>query len=184
MNSLRGQLLIAAPELKAPFFTRTVILMIDHNEEGAMGVILNRPTEAKASELPREVVGPDFDWDKPLNLGGPVPGPLMILHTLSELADREVLPGLFLTLDAEKAREILDGRSEPSLLVVNYAGWGAGQLEGEFGWDSWLTVPASIEHIFGAAEEDLWIATVRQANARKLSEFLGLRVIPTDPSLN
>jgi putative transcriptional regulator len=184
MNSLSGHLLIATPELRAPLFARSVVLMIDHDEEGAMGVILNRPTDAVASDLPEEVVGEDFAWDKRLHLGGPVPGPLMLLHADPDLAGREVLPGVFLTLDAEKARALLAERAEPSMIVVNYSGWGPGQLEGEFGWDSWLTLPATAEHVFGPEGEDLWDAVVGRVHARKLSDFLGIKVVPPDPSLN
>lgn len=184
MNFLEGHLLIATPDLLAPIFACSVILMIDHGEGGAMGVILNRPTEATVADLPAEVFGEVVAWDKPLHLGGPVPGPLMLLHADPGLADREVLPGVYLTLDATKAREVVARRAEPLLIVVNYSGWGAGQLEGEFDQQSWLTLPATAEHIFGSARTDLWSSVVGRVQARKLSEFLGVRVIPTDPSLN
>lgn len=185
MTSLQGHLLIATPRLLTPIFTRSVILMIDHDEGGAMGVLLNRPTDATATDLAGVILEPGFAWDKPLNLGGPVSGPLMVLHTLAELADREVLPGVCLTLEAAKAKAILSRKAEPSRIVVNYSGWGPGQLEGEFGWDSWLTLPAKADHVFGSGPDALWEAVVKQVNARKLSEFLGLRIpSPPDPSLN
>ena len=184
MNTLEGHLLIATPDLLAPMFARSVILMIDHGEGGAMGVILNRPTEATVADLPAEVLGDEVAWDKPLHLGGPVPGPLMLLYADPELADREVLPGVYLTLDADKAREVIARRAEPTLIVVNYSGWAAGQLEGEFDQESWLTLPATVEHVFGAAGTDLWASVVGPVQAIKLSEFLGVRMIPTDPSMN
>lgn len=184
MNSLKGHLLIATPELIAPVFTRSVILMIDHDENGAMGVILNRPTDATTSDLPEEIVGPEFDGNKPLHLGGPVSGPLMILHALADLADREVVPGVFLTLDATKARELLISKAEPSLIVVNYSGWSAGQLESEFDRDSWLTLPATLDHVFDGREDDLWKSVVGQVSAKTLSDFLGVRHIPPDPTMN
>lgn len=183
MNSLEGHLLIATPELLGPMFARSVILMIDHGEGGAMGVILNRPTEATVADLPAEVLGEEVAWDKTLHLGGPVPGPLMLLHADPELADREVVPGVYLTLDADKAREVIARRAEPTRIVVNYSGWAPGQLEGEFGEDSWLTLPATAGHVFGEAA-NLWASVVGQVQARKLSEFLGVRVVPPDPTLN
>ena len=184
MNSLKGHLLIATPELLAPLFAQSVILMIDHDEHGAMGVILNRPIDATASDLAGKVVEEGFTWDKPLYLGGPVSGPLMVLHALPDLADREIVPGVFLTMEAENAKELLGRKAEPSLIVVNYSGWGAGQLEGEFGWDSWLTLPATARHVFGSDSADLWESVVKQVHARKLSEFFGVRQIPPDPSMN
>jgi putative transcriptional regulator len=184
MNSLKGHLLIATPQLEAPIFTRSVILMLEHNEEGAMGVIVNQPINTTISDLAGKIFDEDFVWDKPLNLGGPVPGPLMVLHTIEELADREVLPGVRQTIESSLVQEVIVLRPEPSLIIANYAGWGPGQLESEFGWDSWLTLPAKAEHVFWHGKKDLWKVVVNQVNARKLSEFLKLRGIPDDPSMN
>jgi putative transcriptional regulator len=184
MNSLKGQLLIATPQLLAPIFTRSVILMLEHSDEGAMGVILNQPINTTITDLAGKIFEDGFEWDKPLSLGGPVPGPLMVLHTVEELADAEVLPGVFHTLEASRVQEIIRLRPEPSLIIANYSGWGPGQLEGEFGWDSWLTLPARNGFVFWAGEKELWKVVVNQVNARKLSEFLKLRDVPADPSFN
>ncbi len=184
MMSLKGQLLIASPSLVDSFFSRTVILMLDHSEEGAAGVVLNRPTEATVADIAETVFAEPVDWDKPLNLGGPVPGPLMVLHQVEDRADQEILPGLYNTVDVVNVRSLVDDRAEPTLILANYAGWGPGQLESEFGVDSWFTLPATIDHVFWDGEKDLWDVVVKAVNARKLSEFLGLRQIPRDPSFN
>lgn len=184
MRSLKGHLLIASPSLLSSFFTRTVILMLDHTEEGAAGVVLNRPTEATLAEIAETVFSEADDWEKPLHLGGPVSGPLMILHELEALSDHEVIPGLHHSVEIGRVREAVEARVEPSILLVNYAGWGPGQLEGEFDVDSWLTLPATRELVFWDGSADLWDVVVKAVNARKLSEFLGIRGIPTDPSLN
>jgi putative transcriptional regulator len=184
MNSLKGQLLIATPQLVAPVFTRSVILMLEHNEEGAMGVILNQPINTTITDLAGKIFEDSFEWDKTLSLGGPVPGPLMVVHTLEQLADAEILPGVFHTLEASRVQEIIQLRPEPSLIIANYSGWGPGQLEGEFGWDSWLTLPARTDYVFWAGEKELWKVVVNQVNAKKLSEFLKLRDVPADPSFN
>lgn len=184
MRSLKGQLLIATPGLMAPFFARSVILMLEHNEEGAAGVVLNRPTEATVADIAEEVFSEPLDWDKTLLLGGPVPGPLMVIHRDEDLSDREVIPGVYNAVEISKVREVLFGRVEPSLVLANYAGWGPGQLEGEFDLDSWLTLPATLETIFWDGPGDLWDATVKRINAQKLSDFLGLGGVPADPRLN
>jgi putative transcriptional regulator len=184
MNSLKGHLLIATPQLLAPIFARSVILMLEHNEEGAMGVIVNQPINTTITDLAGKIFDEGFEWDKPLNLGGPVPGPLMVLHTIEELADQEIIPGVWHTLEASRVQEIITRRPEPSLIIANYSGWGPGQLEGEFGWDSWLTLPAKSEHVFWPGDKELWKVVVNEVNARKLSEFLKLREMPADPSLN
>jgi putative transcriptional regulator len=184
MNSLKGHLLIASPSLLAPFFTRTVILMLEHTEEGALGVVLNRPTDTTITDISEQVFGERFEWDKTIYLGGPVPGPLMVLHDDGGLADQEILAGLYSSIDAAKVQEVLRRKADPSLVVANYSGWGPGQLEGEFGVDSWLTLPATVEHIFWDDVTDLWEVVVKAVNTTKLSEFLGIRDVPSDPSLN
>jgi putative transcriptional regulator len=184
MNTLKGHLLIATPQLTTPVFAQSVILMIEHGEEGAMGVILNQPSNTTITDLAGKIFEEDFEWSKPLHLGGPVPGSLIVVHTIPGLDALEIIPGVFVTLDAATVQQIIRRRPEPSLIIANYSGWGPGQLEGEFDWDSWITLPATAEHVFWTGEKDLWKAVVSEVNSRKLSDFLGLRSLPTDPSLN
>ena len=184
MQSLKGHLLIATPQLSAPLFARSVILMLDHNEQGAMGVILNQPISTQVSDLASKVFEEDFKWSKNLHLGGPVPGSLIVVHAVEDLADTEIVPGVYVTLHASMVQTLTRLRPEPSLIIANYSGWGPGQLEGEFNWDSWITLPASSENVFWKSEKDLWKAVSNEVNSRKLSEFLGLRNVPADPGLN
>ena len=184
MNSLKGHLLIATPELLDPNFVRTVTLMLEHSEDGALGVILNRPTEATIADLSGQIFEEPVEWEKLLHLGGPVEGPLMLIHTVEDLSDKEVYPGLYNTIEASKVKELLQLKTEPSLIIANYAGWGPGQLESEFDVESWLTLPATTEYIFWTGAKDLWDVVVNALSARRLSEFLGLRELPPDPTLN
>src|SRR3954451_13100357 len=114
MNSLRGHLLIATPQMLAPIFSKSVILMLEHSEEGAMGVIVNQPINTTITDLAGKIFDEGFEWEKPLNLGGPVPGPLMVLHTIEELAGQEIIPGVRPTLEAPRVPEIIVQRPEPS----------------------------------------------------------------------
>jgi putative transcriptional regulator len=184
MKSLKGHLLIAAPQLSAPIFARSVILMLDHNEDGAIGVILNQPINTVVTDLAGKIFDDDFEWDKPLHLGGPVPGSLTVLHTLEKLGDQEIIPGVFVTLDVETVHKVIHRRPEPSLVIANYSGWGPGQLEGEFQGDSWITLPATPEHVFWTGRGEIWKVATGAVNSRKLSEFLRLKEMPLDPSLN
>ena len=184
MQSLKGHLLIATPDLSSPIFSRSVILLLEHGEEGATGVILNKPTNATMTDLSGRIFDEGFEWDKPLHLGGPVVGPLMVLHTVEEMADREVIPGVFQTLEATKVQHVIGHKTQPSLVVANYAGWSPGQLESEIESDSWLIMPARAEHIFWALGDDLWKATANEITITNLSVLLGLRHIPADPSVN
>ncbi len=184
MQSLKGHLLIASPNLETPIFARSVILMLDHNKDGAMGLILNQPINTLITDLAGKIFEEGFEWDKPLHLGGPVPGSLIVLHMLASLGDHEIIPGVFVTLDAALVQEIIRRRPDPALVIANYSGWGPGQLEGEFGWDSWVTLPATSDHVFWRGERDLWKVVVSEVNAIKLSEFLKLKTRTVDPRLN
>ncbi len=184
MTSLKGRLLIAAPSLRTPFFERTVILMLEHSETGAMGLVLNRETNASVSDIAEQALDESLPWDKPVSLGGPVPGPLMVLHTRADLSDAEVIPGLYSSVDAEKVRALLRDLAEPSRVVVNYAGWGPGQLENEIEEESWLSCPAAAEFVFWSRNDDLWHAAVREVSSNNLTKVLGLKEIPSDPTWN
>ena len=184
MNSLKGHLLVATPDLMGPFFMRTVILMLEHNEEGALGVVLNRPTEATITDISEQVFDGPFEWDKPILLGGPVPGPLVAIHSVEDLADQQVFEGVFSSSEAFKVQQIIRRKTEPCLVVANYAGWGPGQLEGEIEEDSWRSTPAKFEHVFWEGDDDLWEAIRKRMGASDLSQILRIKTVPPDPSLN
>jgi len=146
--------------------------------------VLNRPTEKSIRDISAQLTLEVTDWDKPIHLGGPVPGPLIAIHTDPTLADDEILPGLFTAVDPEKLREIVLRKAEPSFIVAHYSGWGPGQLEAEFAEDSWLTLPARQEHIFRTDARELWGAVMREIGDTRLNEMLKLRARPDDPNVN
>ena len=156
MKSLRGSLLAATPDLLDPNFAGTVLLLLEHNDAGAVGVVLNRPTEATVSDVAEQVLDEPFAWEKPIGLGGPVTGPLMALHTEKALADQEVFPGLYSTAEAKRIEALLRARTEPSVLLANYAGWGGGQLERELAEGSWLVLPATVDVVLSGDPDNLW----------------------------
>lgn len=184
MKSLKGQLLIARPELDDPNFARTVLIMLEHAEGGALGVILNRPTDATVTDLAEQVLETPFDWEKPIHLGGPVPGPLIVLHTSAVSSDQTVMDGVYSTVDAQGIRELIQKRIEPSMIIANYAGWGPGQLDKEFAMDSWYTLPADLDAVFHNDDSDIWERLVKKIHAEALSTMLHLGDLPTDPSVN
>jgi putative transcriptional regulator len=184
MQTLKGHLLIATPQLQSPIFTRSVILMIEQNDDGALGVILNQQISTTMTDLAGKVFVEDFEWDKPISLGGPVASSLMVLHTDESLADEEIIPGVYVTTDGSKVQELIEQRSEPSLVVANHSGWGPGQLDHEIRRDSWLTLPAMIDHVFWTGEKELWKVVINQVNFQKLTELVGVHELPSDPSLN
>jgi putative transcriptional regulator len=186
MKTLKGHFLAAAPSLLDPNFHRTVVLIFEHGAEGAAGVVINRTLDATVTEIAEQVFEEPFDWDKPIHLGGPVPGPLMVLHTEADLADQELLPGLYSTVEADKVREVMRRRAEPSIIVANYAGWGPGQLEAEMAEDAWHAAPASADQVFTDDADDLWdlVSHIPPTDEIDLPELRGVRHVPDDPALN
>jgi putative transcriptional regulator len=184
MTPLKGHLLVATPELHGPVFSRSVILMIEHSDTGAAGVILNRPTEADVASVAEQIFEEASDWDKPIGLGGPVPGPLIVLHTLEEFADQAVIPGVYSTVDADKVRALVRRKAEPSLTLANYSGWSPGQLEGEIAAGSWVTLPARAALVFWSGPGDVWKAAMKEYEGRRFTDLLNIHHLPDDPRLN
>lgn len=184
MKSLKGHFLVASKTLVDPNFIRTVLLMIEHTEAGAAGIVLNRPTGATIAEIAEQILDEATDWDKLIYLGGPVPGPLLALHSVEELADQRVQDGLYTTVDPEKLQELIRLRIEPSLFLANYAGWGAGQLEMELDQDSWVFMPADPAIALEGGDALMWEHVLKHVSAHLLANALGLDELPNDPSLN
>ena len=109
----------------------SVILLLSATEAAASGVILNQPIKTTLTELSGKIFAADFDWDKPICLGGPLASSLMVLHRDERLADNEVIPGVYFTADPSRVHALVELRPEPSLVLANYAAWGPGQLDGE-----------------------------------------------------
>ena len=183
MKNLQGHLLVASAELKDPNFFRSVVLLIRHNDEGAFGLILNRPTSASVKEIWTQVSETPCLSDEPLRLGGPVQGPLMAIHTVEHLSDIESVPGVFASAEPEKLEELVARAGASVRFFAGYAGWGAGQLENELGEGSWLTTPASAAHIFGD-DEELWQRVNKAIADADLITTLKIKHVPPDPRLN
>ncbi len=178
MDSLKGQLLLASAGLLDPNFHRTVVLIAEHSEEGAMGIVLNRPGDVSVGEAtpPLEpLVGPG----EPVFVGGPVePQSVVVLAEFDDPAEAAalVLEDIgFLAAETE-----VEPATRRARVFAGYAGWTAGQLEAELAESSWIIEPALPEDVFAGAGEDLWSAVLR----RKGGPFGVLSLMPPDPSLN
>jgi putative transcriptional regulator len=182
MESLEGQLLLASPQLLDPNFVRTVVLLVEHNDMGALGLVLNRPTGKTVQELWKQVGEAPCDSQQPVHLGGPVSGPLMAIHTANGLAEMEIASGVYFAAKKQNLDELVR-RDERFKLFVGHSGWGPGQLEGEIEQGAWRAIPLRLDDVFDAAE-DLWQRLVQRAVAGALPEILGIKHIPPDPSLN
>ena len=155
MNDLTGHLLVAIPELSDRNFFRSVVLLIHHGEDGASGVVLNRPSNHLVKDIWEEVAGHSTDCDHPIHIGGPVDGPMIALHQSPDLAEVQVVEGVYLSMDCEKINELVEEASASLRLYSGYSGWGPGQLDGEMRQGGWLALPATKDHVF-SDDEALW----------------------------
>jgi len=179
---IKGQLLLDSGQLRGSFFQRTVVLICQHNDEGAFGLVLNRATGNKAGEM---VVAdlPDTIKECPLYLGGPVqPTALSFLHSDSFIPDANVMANLSLGHSLDDLVDIGESFSATRKvkLFAGYAGWGPGQLEDEMKRKAWLTHPASLELVFDARPDQLWQTILSQ----KGWKYKLLARMPEDPSVN
>jgi putative transcriptional regulator len=182
METLEGQLLLASPQLADPNFVHTVLFLVQHNDAGAWGLVLNRPTGITVSELWKQVGESPCESNKPVHLGGPVSGPVMAIHVADTLAEMQLLDGVYLTAKKQNLDALV--RQEGSFKIfTGNAGWGAGQLEDEISQGAWKTLPARAEDIFDASD-DLWQRLMRRATTGVLPMMLHLKHVPPDPSLN
>jgi len=181
-KSLKGQLLLDNGKLGGSFFHRTVLLICQHDVEGAFGLVLNRSTGSNVGEALVANL-PDPLKQQPLFLGGPVqPQALSYLHSDDFLPDANVLPNLNLGHSLDELQELSDAFSTTQKLKVfaGYSGWSPGQLDDEMSRDTWLTHPASLELIFHPQPEKLWQHVLLQ----KGWQFRLLAESPDDPAVN
>jgi putative transcriptional regulator len=175
---LRGSLLIAAPQLLDPNFRRTVVLVADHGEEGAMGVILNRPsgmTVADAAPELEPLVGPEA----PIFAGGPVqPTSGVVLAEVTEVGD-PVFDDVVLVPGIDELADIVDSAVRIRVFA-GYAGWGPGQLDGELEREDWILEPARAGDVFHDDPDTLWADVLK----RKGGQYALVARLPDDPTLN
>ena len=183
MKSLQGHLLIASPQLVDPNFARSVVLIVQHNESGALGLILNRPLEMNLQSVWEQVSDIPCFIDQPLHQGGPCDGPLMVLHVEKDVSELQVAPGTYWSTDKDSVEHLVSHNSTPVKFFVGYAGWGAGQLESEMDSGAWLPAPATQDQIF-ADPETQWSRLRRIITLTITYPWLDPRLIPDDPTAN
>ena len=180
VQSLKGHLLVAGPALHDPNFRRTVILVGEHGDEGALGLVLNRMTDSRVNDALPELAGL-VDGADAVHVGGPVqPSAIVVLAEFEEperagtlvLDDIGFLPS---EVDPDALGELRRAR-----VFAGYAGWGPGQLDGELREGSWIVEPAAPDDVFTTDPEELWSEVLR----RKGGPFGILALMPPDPSLN
>jgi putative transcriptional regulator len=181
VQSLSRHLLIASPALQDPNFHRTVVLIAHHDDEGAMGVVLNRPTTATVGEaVPEveEIVGAD----ETVYAGGPVATEGIVV--LAELTDPSVAALRvdddlgFIALEADNGA--VAAATRRARAFAGHAGWGPGQLEAEIEEEAWIVEPARHEDAFCDDPDELWSTVLR----RKGGSYALVARMPLDPGMN
>ena len=175
-ESLRGHFLIAAKHLKDSSFFKAVVLMIEHNDDGAMGVVINHPMDVSVSTA----LSKHFEIAKSgqcVLAGGPVEeNALLILHNSPDY-DQEhdaIVPGVFVGTSPDVFERVVEATTQDVgseddfqfRIYAGYSGWGAGQLEHELSRGDWFTIPASADFVFGREPYDVWEDVLRCLHER------------------
>ncbi len=171
INTLQNQFLIAMPSLEDPFFKRSVVYLCEHNDEGAMGLVINVPVDLSVESLLQQIELQDQaemireDLDRPVYQGGPVSQERgFVLHSPVKgfSSSLKVSEELMVTTSKD-VLDTLGTDSQPSeyIVTLGYASWEAGQLEQEIAENSWLTLPASTDIIFSTPIHKRWEAAAK-----------------------
>ncbi|MFQ5588296.1 MAG: YqgE/AlgH family protein [Nitrospiria bacterium] len=178
----KGKLLVAMPKLNDPNFRQTVILLCEYGPDGALGVVLNRPTEMAVSMLMDGFQ--EEDGEKKVYVGGPVARNGMLILCRSEETpydSHSVFDGVFVPKDLEKIKTAgALGASGEVRCFLGYAGWAPGQLEDELSEGAWSLMPSDATLVFDADPSFLWAQMMRRLGDR----WSFYATMPADPSLN
>jgi putative transcriptional regulator len=178
MEDLRGRLLIANGNLFDPNFRQAVLLVVDHGDEGALGIVLNRPAEITVAEAV-PALSAIVDPDELLYLGGPVQPTAVVV--LAEFLDGREAEGLLFERIGLVTGEVESlGPTERARVFAGYAGWGPGQLEREMEENSWIVASPTAPDIFTERPATLWTEVL----TRQGGEYRLLARMPLDPSMN
>ncbi|HEY8545749.1 MAG TPA: YqgE/AlgH family protein [Acidimicrobiales bacterium] len=181
--NLTGKLLIAEPMLEDPNFERSVVLLIEHSEEGALGVVLNRPTDIDVGAVLEQWGA--LATDPPvLYVGGPVSQDSLVAlgrkRSGTEVAGWTQVLGDVGAVDLHLEPSDLAPALEGIRVFIGYSGWDAAQLEAELAQDAWMVVDAEVEDVFASDPETMWRAVLRRQGGKlaRLANF------PPHPSVN
>lgn len=171
MDNIKGQFLIAAKHMLDPSFFKTVVLMVEHGENGAMGVVINRPSDIAVSHALSGHLNVNHLGD-PVYFGGPVePAGLIVLHDRDDLSESDaVIPGVYVPTRADVFEEVIraaeeDQGSTTFRVYSGCAGWSRGQLESELERGDWYLIPADSELVFSTDPYSIWEDSLNQVAA-------------------
>jgi len=173
-NNFKHHFLLAMPQLNDPWFSHSVCYICDHDENGSMGLVINKPLNMALEDIFSELdISGDGIPAQAVLQGGPVSpeqGFVLYQGAESDMQNMEIAKNIHLTTSKDILQNIADGAGPENLIVcLGYAGWEAGQLEAEIAANSWLTIPADEDLLFHTPIKDL-----AQAAAKKLGVDINL----------
>jgi putative transcriptional regulator len=181
VDSLRGKLLIAAPMLGDGNFSRTVVLIAAHDDNGALGLVLNRPSELVVGDAVERLAPVCSDFDR-VYVGGPVePGSVIVLAEFDDPTLAALLIDGDLGLPSiDASAETLSRGVRRARCFAGHSGWGPGQLDAELAADTWIVENMEAEDPWTPAGPELWSGVLE----RKGGEYALIARMPLDPSVN
>jgi putative transcriptional regulator len=183
MKSLQGRFLVAAPHQLDPNFVEAVILVVEHDDRGAMGVIVSCPRDRHEGISQQRNSERCWPEEPRLYFGGPVTGPLMAVHADAAFAGIKILPGVFFEGEEERVFILMRSTEQAYKAFTGYAGWAPRQLEYEVQYGIWCAIPAVVAEIF-SNDDNLWERLLRRVSDSLLRAICNVKHIPLDPSLN
>jgi len=178
-----GQLILATADLADPNFAGTVTLMVEHNDDGALGLVLNRPTEVDLKDTWENIGDAPCHHEGVIFQGGPCPGPLMVLHDNPACGDNEPCAGVYFSVQEEEVRWLMEHHAGLLRCFVGYAGWDAEQLEAELAVGSWIVTPGRSEVVFADPGMN-YLKLLRQINPSQAAFIENPDLMPPDVSVN
>jgi putative transcriptional regulator len=172
---LTGVLLVAAPMLSDPVFGKSVCLVLEHNDQGSVGIVLNRAFSSDVQELWKHLTEGQDDISTPpnhLNFGGPVSGPVLAIHDQESLAEAGNGSGVYVAAQVENLKKLTRLSPEHYRLFVGHAAWKKGQLEKEMGSGYWYPIGLNSELVF-AHESDMWPIGIRSVGNAVIESAIG-----------
>ncbi|HAC91029.1 MAG TPA: hypothetical protein DCF63_10430 [Planctomycetaceae bacterium] len=184
MTSYQCRALVASPYLHDPNFMRTVVYLLRHDQEGALGLILNRPKNQTVGEMFPEISEMSIDADSPMFYGGPVDGPVMLLQAC-RVSDEEGQI-MLVACDQDRIAEAISGidtHANPFRMFEGHSGWGPLQLESEMAEGSWHVWDILPEQLL-AEPDELWELAIREIGHRVVTSGIPDSLIPENPMTN
>lgn len=181
-SNLAPGFLIAMPQLLDDNFRRSVVLMLEHGEQGSLGLVINQVSEFTLGKFAGEL-GLEYSGDpaRRVHIGGPVgrEGGWILLPEAPAITDsHELIDGLCLSRSVTALRQVLRDESQPFRLYMGYAGWGPGQLESEMTQGAWITSEVEPDLIFEAQPERVWEVALQRMGIEPMM------LVPSGPEIN